>query len=281
MAEVVAHQPLDALTGRVTRIREALGDAFLELVAEQILMPLGLEVQDRAHAEQELLRIVERARAGAALLEEARVGQLGNGLRAEEVAQPAGRFLHVGLELVERVVELGVPLGDERLQGVERARRGPREVGCLEKPIEQRRVADDRARVGQREQEFRVVGGQAGALPRLAHVVPDGQAQIPERVQERVQKALVGIAQRTGKENQEVDIRVQAELPPAVAAQREDPDQLRRGARVGEQLLDERVHAERILPQRLAPALAALGRGDELAARRLQPLGARRPSELH
>ena len=144
--------------GVAARVAEPLGGALLQLVAEDVVMALGLEVQDRAHAEQELLGVLERARAGAALGEQRRIGQLGDRLRAEEIAQPAGRFLDVRLELIERVVEPGVPLGDERLERVERARGGARHVGRRQELIEQRRVADDRARVGQRQQELRVVG---------------------------------------------------------------------------------------------------------------------------
>ena len=98
-------------------------------MAEDVVVPPGLEVQDRAHAQQELLGVLERARARAALAEQRRIGQLRDRLRAEQIAQAAGRLLHVGLELIQRVVEARVALGDERLERVERARRRARHVG--------------------------------------------------------------------------------------------------------------------------------------------------------
>ena len=72
-----------------------------------------------------------------------------------------------------------------------------------------------------------------------------------------------------GEQHQQIDVRVQAELAPAVAAEREDADGLRERARLGEQLLHQRVHAVGVLPQRLAPALAPLGGRRQLDARGL------------
>ena len=74
-----------------------------------------------------------------------------------------------------------------------------------------------------------------------------------------------------GKEHEQVDVRVQAQLAAAVAAEREDRHRLRGRAGLGKELLDERVHAVRVLAQRVASAFAALGGGDELAAGGLEP----------
>ncbi len=106
-----------------------------------------------------------------------------------------------------------------------------RHVGGREKLIEQRRVADDRARVGQREQELRVVGLEAGAFVHLADVMADRQPEIPQRIQEGVQEALVRRPDRAGEEHQQIDVRVQAQLAAAVAAEREDRHRLRRRRR--------------------------------------------------
>ena len=67
---------------------------------------------------------------------------------------------------------------------------------------------------------------------------------------------------------------MQAQLAAAVAAEREDGHRLRRRAGIGKQLLDERVHAMRVLPQGVASAFAALRGGDELAAGALEALRA-------
>ena len=55
----------------------------------------------------------------------------------------------------------------------------------------------------------------------------DGQAQVPERIEERVQEPLVVGSDGPGEEHQQVDVRVQAELAAAVAAEREHRDRLR------------------------------------------------------
>ena len=60
MAEVVAHQPLDPLPRGVAGVMEPLGRQLLQLVTEDVVVPPGLEMQDRAHAQQELLRVVQR-----------------------------------------------------------------------------------------------------------------------------------------------------------------------------------------------------------------------------
>ncbi len=62
MTEVIAHQPLDALPGRVARVAQAFGRDLLQLVAEDVVVALGFEMEDRAHAQQELLGVVERSR---------------------------------------------------------------------------------------------------------------------------------------------------------------------------------------------------------------------------
>ena len=65
-------------------------------------------------------------------------------------------------------------------------------VGRGQELIEQRRVADDGARVGQRQQEFRVVGFEPRAFAHLADVMADGQPEIPQRIEEGVKEPLVG-----------------------------------------------------------------------------------------
>ncbi len=62
VAEVVAHEALDALARRRAGVAQHVGGALLQLVAEDVVVPLRLEVQDRAHAQQELLGVLERAR---------------------------------------------------------------------------------------------------------------------------------------------------------------------------------------------------------------------------
>ena len=67
--------------------------------------------------------------------------------------------------------------------------------------VEQRRVAGNRPGVGQREQELGIVRVEAGAFVHLAHVMPDRQAEVPERVQEGVQEPLVRRPDRAGEQD--------------------------------------------------------------------------------
>jgi hypothetical protein len=92
----------------------------------------------------------------------------------------------------------------------------------------------------------------------------DRQAEIPQRVQKRMEKTLVGRADRPGKQDQDVDVRMKAQLAPAVTAEGEDTNRLRKRARFREELLDHRVHPVGVLSQRLASARAALGCRDKL-----------------
>ena len=59
VAEVVAHQPLDALLRKRARVPEDLGGLFLQRVAELVRVPLRLEVENRADAQQEILGLVQ------------------------------------------------------------------------------------------------------------------------------------------------------------------------------------------------------------------------------
>ena len=133
--------------------------------------------------------------------------------------------------------------------------------------IEEGRVADNRSRVGEREEKLRVVVGQPRSFADLAHVMPDGQTEIPHRVEKRVQEPLIGRGDRPGKEHQDVDVGMETQRPPPVAAEREHGNWLTARARFGIELLDERVHAMRVLAQGVPAPLAALAGRSELAPR--------------
>ena len=145
---------------------------------------------------------------------------------------------------------------------------GLRLFGGAEELVEQRRVADNRSRVGQRQQKLRVVLLKVRAFAQLAHVMTDGQPEVPQRIEKRVQEALVFSRDRIGKEQQQVDIRVKAELLAAVAAERENADRLTDQPGIGKELLDDGVHPLRVALERDPSALAPLGSGRQLQARR-------------
>ena len=140
--------------------------------------------------------------------------------------------------------------------------------------VEQRGVADDRPGIGEGQQELGVVDLESGALRRLTNVVPDRQAQIPEGVEKGVQEPFVFPTDDAGEEDQQVDVGVQAEFATAISAERKDRHRLREGPGVRVELLDQRVHAVRILPHGMTSALAPPGGVGQFAARSIEPRGA-------
>ena len=116
MPEVVSHQPLDAPARGRPRIVQAFRRPLLQFVAEDVVVAFRFQVKDGSHPQQELLGILERPESRTSLAEERRVRQLRNRLGAEQITKPAGRILQIGFELVERVVEACVTIGDQALK---------------------------------------------------------------------------------------------------------------------------------------------------------------------
>ena len=85
--------------------------------------------------------------------------------------------------------------------------------------------------------------GETAAFGHLPYVMADRQAEIPDRIEKRLQKPLIVCLDSAGKQNEKVDVGVEAELPPAVAAKRKHADGLRCRAGLSEQLLNDGVHA--------------------------------------
>jgi hypothetical protein len=248
----------------------------LNFVAEHVVVAPRFEVQDRSHPQHEVFGVLERPPARSANREQRRIGQLGDGLRAEQIAQAAGRLFHVGFELIQGVVEAGVTLGNQRLQLAKGPDRGLRHIRCGDELVEQRRIADDDAGVGEREEKLRIVGFERGPFVHFADVMSERQPEIPQRREKGVKEAFVERTDRPREEHQDVDIGMQTQLAAAVAAEREDRHRLCGRAGIREDLLQERVHAVRILTDRQPPRLPAHGRGRELAARGFEPCGTSR-----
>ena len=66
MAEVVAHQRLDALLRLSALAAEHLGHLFLELVGQEVDVASALEVQHRADAQQKVLGLLQLPRRAIA-----------------------------------------------------------------------------------------------------------------------------------------------------------------------------------------------------------------------
>src|SRR5262249_14155369 len=114
VAEVVAHQLFHALTRLGTRIPQHFGGALLQLLAQHRLVAVALEMQRRSHPQQEILGIVESSGIGGTATKQQRIGQQRDRAIRREVTKCPGSLFHVRLELIQRVVELSVPLLNQR-----------------------------------------------------------------------------------------------------------------------------------------------------------------------
>ena len=101
------------------------------------------------------------------------------------------------------------------------------------KPIEQHTKPGDRARVEQRQQEFRIIGFESRELVEFPDLVSDDDAEIPERVQERAQEPPVPSRydHRTGSTGRYPN--GITPMPPAITAEREHDELVRLPACVG------------------------------------------------
>jgi hypothetical protein len=228
------------------------------------------QVQNRSKAQQEFFGLVEARAIGRAAIDEPGIGEAGNRMRGPQIAKRAGRVLDVGFDLVERVVEARVPLVDEALQCVENTRVGGRRMDPGGDAIEQRRVSRDGASVEQGEQKLGVVDFEPREIVHLADLVPDREAQVPQRMQDGAHPAFFRGSDLAVEQEEDVDVRLQAELPSAVAAERDDEAGIairRDDEQAGEQIVD----TVREALQRRAAALAARRRRRQLRARRFNP----------
>ena len=265
--EVVPHQAFHALLRLPALAAEHLGHLLLQLVGQHVHVAAALEMQNRADALQELFGLVElpggaiELGVGAAWLQQPDVPG------GRDVAQAARRALDVGFELVDRLVERRVPLVDELQQGVEQpppvvgTKAADPAVEALEEPL----VAGDEADVEQRQQELDVAEVERrrlGEVREVPDVLTDGQAEIPQRLQQGADEALLARPHRVLEQEQQVDVGMEAERPPAVAPERAhrqggagmDPRRFR-------ELLHERVHAAGEAGLHVPPAAAMPGGG--------------------
>ena len=208
VSEVIAHQTFDALLRLGSRIPEHVRRLFLHLMTEDVEIAPSLEVQDRPEPQEEILGLVEIA-LGSAGVQHRRVGDPRDRGYRGKITKRARRVLHVGLELIERVVEPRVPLVDQVPQRIV-------EIGMRLPPAEQRREAiEQRALAGdgpgitERDDEFRIVDLEPRAVGELTHLVADDEAEIPQRVEEPADKPLIVGPNRAVEHHEHVEIRVE------------------------------------------------------------------------
>ena len=88
----------------------------------------------------------------------------------------------------------------------------------------------------------------------------DSKAQVPQRMQDGAHASFFGGPDLAVEEQQDVDVRVQAELPSSVTAERHHETGAACIRRLGEQLLEQMVDAVRKTLERRASAVASRGR---------------------
>ncbi len=222
------------------RVREPQfpGEGGLQVEDQPILAPAGEEMQPHAqpadealgggHGERLALR--EESVRRELLPRAAETGRAGDPYHRVQIAQPAGAFLDVGLEVVRGIVVLEVPLLLlERLRLVER----PRVERCGE-AFEECRVelpAAGEQAVLEKARAHRHVAGH------LAFTVVDGADRVTDLepgVPQRGEKALDLRGRRRvrpgRKQDQDVDVGVREELAPPVTADGNQRDAARHRA---------------------------------------------------
>ncbi len=112
-------------------------------------------------------------------------------------------------------------------------------------------VAGERPQIHQRQKIFGVRRVGPIEVGVLAHVMADLEAQIPERMEHRLDEAFFGTAERSTEDDEQVDVRMEELRLAAVAADREHRQgRARLAARAIDELTDDAVDSTR----RSAPA---------------------------
>jgi len=230
-AVIQLHEVLDRLVVVGVHITEQRRQLDLMIEQQPVLVAAGDHVQGEAHPPQEIL--AGEQLVAFLLAEEAAVAQLVQGEGVEvalgdpghgvDVAQAAGAFLDVGLQLVAGIVVLGVALALLFQLGAEEGVHRPhlvRRHRFLQRGV-QRGVAAQRARLDQVGDDGDVLRRQFGAFGHRAHAAADFQADVPEEGEELLQRRLVALQGVLVVQHQQVDVGMGQQLAAAVAAHRD------------------------------------------------------------
>ena len=85
----------------------------------------------------------------------------------------------------------------------------------------------------------------------------DDHAEVPQRMEELAQELLFVGTDAAAEQHEQIDVRLQTEMPPAIAAEREHRDVRVRRRDVGEQLPQHRIDAIGVALERGAAARTA------------------------
>ena len=251
----------------VGRVREPErgGESVLMLEAQQVVFRAFHKVEPVADPPQEVAGRVHVGQAGfrhdAFDDQVPQVGELefdlGQPPGRMQVAQPAAAVLDVGLQQIERVAVLRVAGAALPSLGLEERGAALADHVAFDRGTEllgQGRIPADEPAVQQRGADLEV----AVRVPQALADVPHRVADLPACVHQAVVQALPDRLRVRGDlpvvQEQQVDVRVRAQFPTPVAAQREDAAALAQAhvaARVqagrrGEDVFHEAVHERRM-----------------------------------
>ena len=106
---------------------------------------------------------------------------------------------------------------------------------------------------------------EAVEVAKLAHMVPDLEPQIPQRMQQALDEALFGAADRAAEQHEQIDVGVEKLGFAPVTADRVDGERSpRMRAGILDELADDAVDTLGVARERLAAAFSPLCGVDEL-----------------
>ncbi len=206
---VALHHRFARAPGRTVGVAELGGERALQVEDDAVFPPPGEVVQPDAQVLE--VRLVAREAARFAGFDHAARNQVGpawpdsrrpgDPLDHLQVAQPAGRFLQVGLERVRRILVLGVPLLLLELLRAEKCRRIASRRQLLLELAKQRLAAGERARLEQRGRNRDVARGCLDAARHRAHAVADFQADVPHRADQSLERSAASRTSRSMSEH--------------------------------------------------------------------------------
>ena len=181
MLEIIGHQRFGATPRVRVGIVEPLGRFFLQFVAQHIQIASHIEVQPRTDAHEKFLGVAQAIGRLVARRTAAIAPKLQDRPRGPNIAQRAGPFFHVGLELIQRVVELAMPVigqHDQRLENL----RMPLAARALQDRVEatgKLAITGERPQVRKRQEKFRIVCLEAIKIGQLTDMMAHRESQIP------------------------------------------------------------------------------------------------------
>ena len=257
--------------GIVAGTAQGVGDALLKLVGQHIGVAARFDVQQRADAQQELLRFLQRVSRARALAFERLRMQRAEIARDGDVAKAARGALDVRFQLIERVIELCVALIDQLEQRLDHALAlATRSAVVRTDAVEERDVSGNRSCVEQSHQELGILQIRIVMVEvtKLSHLMTDDELQVPERLQHGVDESFLSPRQFVLEHDQQIDVRVQAQRSAPVSAECADHQCLACVvARGFHKLPYEGIHLRGVGRLSRAPAAPLPRFRDEIAAR--------------